>query len=158
MYRMIIRSKIRQAFAALSRGDTPTLLAAMAPDVHHSFPGASALGGERRTIVDVETWFQRLFRLLPGLQFTIQTLAVDGPPWDTRIGVEWTNTGTLLDGSQYANTGAHILRVRWAKIVAFHAYLDDQAAFDSALARLARAGMTEAHARPILSVSAPVDA
>jgi ketosteroid isomerase-like protein len=96
---MIIRRNIRAAFAALSRGDAPALLANMSPHVHHTFPGHHALGGVRTTRDDVSAWFDRLFRLLPGLEFRIRALAVDGWPWNTTIGVEWTNTGTLLDGS-----------------------------------------------------------
>jgi ketosteroid isomerase-like protein len=151
MYRMFVRRKIRQAFAALSRGDAPALLAAMSPDVHHTFPGDHALGGERSTRDDVGSWLGRLFRLLPGLEFDIQTLAVDGWPWNTRIGVEWTNTGTLLDGSAYANTGAHILRVRNGKITAFHAYLHDLGRFTEALSRLSAHGLAEADAPPIVT-------
>ena len=149
MYRFIIRRQIRAAFAALSRGDAPALLTNMSPTVNHTFPGDHALGGERDTVDDVATWFDRLFRLLPGLDFTITALAVDGWPWDTTIGVEWTNTGTLLDGSPYANTGAHILRVRWAKITAFHAYLNDGDLFTHALARLSAFGLAQADAAPI---------
>jgi len=151
VYRFILRSKIRQAFGALSRGDAPTLLSSMSPTVHHTFPGDHALGGQRSDLRDVAAWFDRLFRLLPGLTFHVQALAVDGWPWNTTIGVEWTNTGTLLDGSAYTNTGAHILRVRWLRIVAFHAYLHDSAAFTDALGRLSVHGLEEAHAAPVLT-------
>lgn len=151
MYRIIIRRQIREAFRALSRGDAPALLANMSPQVNHTFPGNHALGGERSTLDDVAAWFDRLFRLLPGLDFTIDALAVDGWPWNTVIGVEWTNSGTLLDGSAYANTGAHILRVRWVKITAFHAYLHDGQEFSDALARLSAYGLTEADAAAIVT-------
>ena len=151
MYRFIIRRQIRAAFRALSRGDAPALLAHMSPDVHHTFPVDHALGGQRRSHEDVAAWFGRLFRLLPELDFTITTLAVDGWPWNTTIGVEWTNTGSLLDGTAYANTGAHILRVGWAKITAFHAYLHDGRAFSDALTRVSAFGLTEADAAPIVT-------
>jgi len=151
MYRFIIRRQIRAAFDALSRGDAPALLANMSPHVNHTFPGHHALGGQRNTLDDVTTWFDRLFRLLPGLEFTITALAVDGWPWNTVIGVEWTNTGTLLDGTAYTNTGAHILRVRWGRITAFHAYLHDGQAFGDALARLSAFGIADADAAPIVT-------
>lgn len=152
MYRMIVRRNVRAAFAALSRGDT-ALLAAMSPDVHHTFPSGGALGGERGTRDDVAAWLDRLYRVLPGLEFNVQAIAVDGWPWNTTVGVEWTNTGTLLDGSSYTNTGAHILRIRWGKIVSFHAYFHDIAAIDNALARVAAHGVTEAAAPPILTAA-----
>ncbi|WP_375426669.1 nuclear transport factor 2 family protein [uncultured Friedmanniella sp.] len=151
MYHLIVRRQIRRAFAALSRGDADALLAQMGPDVHHRFPGEHALGGERSTSEDVARWLERLFRLFPGLTFRIDALAVSGPPWDTVIGAEWTNSGTLLDGSGYHNRGAHILRLRWGKLTSFHAYLDDGEESDAALVRLADAGLAEAAAPPITS-------
>ena len=151
MFRWFIRRKICAAFAALSRGDGPGRVAHMGPDVHHIFPGNGPLGGERRWRDDVAVWFDRLFRLLPGLAFHVHTLAVDGPPWDTRVGVEWTNVGPLRDGSTYRDTGAHIFPLRNGKIVSFHAYLNDLALFDDALARLAVKGIDEATAPPIVT-------
>ena len=157
MYRFIVRKIVRSAFAGLSRGELSTL-DAMSADVHHVFPGRGALGGERSTRDDVAAWFHRLYRVLPGLQFHVQAIAVDGLPWDTTVGVEWTNTATLPDGSPYTNAGAHIIRMRWGKIVSFHAYLDDVAAVDDALARVAACGVEEAAAPPIVSGAAPAAA
>lgn len=156
MYRMIVRRIVRSAFAALSRGEL-SMLDAMSADVQHSFPSGGALGGERTTRDDVAAWFHRLHRLLPGLQFDVKAIAVDGWPWNTTVGVEWTNTATLLDGGSYSNTGAHIIRMRMGKIVSFHAYLDDVAAVDDALARVAAIGVDEAAAPPIVSASAARD-
>lgn len=101
-------------------------------------------------------WLDRQFRLLPGLRIAVRTLAVDGWPWGTRVGVEWFSTGVLSDGSTY--TGAQILRVHNAKIIAFHAYLHDVDAFTAALARLSAHGVTEAAAPPILTGAPRSDA
>ena len=151
MYHAIIRRKILGAFAALSRGDAASLVAQMSPRVHHTFPGQHALGGERNNRDDVTAWLQRLFRLFPGLTFQVHAITVDGPPWNTVIGVEWTNTGTLLDGSSYHNAGAHILRLRWGRLTSFHAYLHDAQESADALVRLAAHGLSEATAPPIVS-------
>lgn len=149
MYRWFVRRQIRAAFDALSRGDAPALLSHMSSDVHHVFPGRGALGDERRSRDDVAAWFDRLFRLLPGLEFRVHTLAVDGWPWNTRVGIEWTNVGPLQDGTTYQNTGAHIIRLRNGRIVSFHAYLNDVDVFSDALARVAAIGVEEATAPPI---------
>jgi ketosteroid isomerase-like protein len=154
MYHMFIRHNVRTAFAALSRGDT-TLLEAMSADVHHTFPSGGALGGVRTNRDDVAAWLHRLYRVLPGLEFIVHAIAVDGWPWDTTVGVEWTNTGTLIDGSPYSNTGAHILKIRWGKIVSFHAYFHNIAAIDDALTRVAAHGVPEAAALPIVTTSTP---
>ncbi|WP_344869077.1 nuclear transport factor 2 family protein, partial [Amycolatopsis ultiminotia] len=137
--------------AALSRGEM-SLIHDMAPDVHHTFPGRGALGGQRTTRDDVAAWLTRLYRVLPGLEFHVRAVAVDGRPWHTTVGVEWTNEATLLDGSTYTNTGSHILTLRNGKIVAFHAYFDDVQAIDDALDRQAAHGIAEAAAAAIASV------
>lgn len=123
----------------------------MSLDVHHVFAGDGPLGGERRSRDDVAAWFERLCRLLPGLEFQIHTLAVDGWPWDTRVGVEWTNVGALLDGSAYRNTGADIIRLCNGEIVSFHAFLSDSQAFVDAIARRHAHGVDEAAAAPIIT-------
>lgn len=150
MYRTFVRHNVRGAFAALSSGSM-SLLGAMNPDVHHTFPSSGALGGERTNRDDVAAWLQRLYRVLPGLRFDVLAVAVDGWPWNTTVGVEWTNTATLLDGSSYLNTGAHVLHLRNGKIVSFHAYLNDVDAVDAALARQAAHGLAEAAAPQIVS-------
>ncbi|MFC9427324.1 nuclear transport factor 2 family protein [Streptomyces sp. NPDC056987] len=150
MCRWFVRRNVRAAFAALSRGEM-SLLDTMAPDVHHAFPGRGALGGERTTRDDVAAWLARLHRVLPGLQFQVRAVAVDGWPWHTTVGVEWTNEALLPDGSMYTNTGAHVLTLRNGKIVAFHAYLHDVEAIDDALDRVAASGVGEAAAPAIVS-------
>ena len=155
MYHWFVRRQVRAAFAALSRGDAPALTSHMHPKVHHTFPGHGALGGERHTLRDVEAWFDRLFTILPGLQFQIHTLAADGPPWDTRVGVEWTNSGQLFDTTSYSNTGAHILRIQNGRITAFHAYLDDTDELTQALRRLAEHGIEQAAAPSIQTADTP---
>ncbi|GAA4966751.1 nuclear transport factor 2 family protein [Pseudonocardia tropica] len=151
MYRMFVRHNVRAAFAALSRGELGT--DDMAPDVRHSFPGAGALGGRRDDRDDVEAWLVRLYRVLPGLSFDVHAVAVDGWPWNTTVGVQWSSHAELADGSHYRNDGAHILRLRNGRIIAFHAYVDDVAAIDNALDRQAATGMTEAAAPQITSAA-----
>jgi ketosteroid isomerase-like protein len=151
MYRRFVRRNVCAAFAALSQGEM-SLLANMAPDVHHTFPGRGALGGQRTTRDDVAAWLTRLYRILPGLDFHVRAVAVDGWPWHTTVGVEWTNEALLPDGTLYTNAGSHILTLRNGKIVAFHAYLNDVQAIDDALDRVAASGVGEAAAPAIVSV------
>jgi ketosteroid isomerase-like protein len=151
MYHQIVKRKILGAFDALSRGDRAALIRQMSPTVHHSFPGDHALGGQRSNRDDVGAWLDRLFRLFPGLDFTVHAIAVSVPPWNSVIGAEWTNSGTLLDGSNYSNSGAHILRLRWGKLTSFHAYLHDAEESRQALLRLAAHGLHEASTPPIVS-------
>ena len=151
MYHLIVKRKIVAAFDALSRGDRDALIGQMSSHVHHSLPSNHALGGERTNREDVGAWLDRLFRLFPGLGFTVHAIAVSGPPWNTVIGAEWTNSGTLLDNSRYNNSGAHILGLRWGRLTSFHAYLHDADEPRQALLRLAAHGIPEASAPPIVS-------
>ncbi|WP_380166790.1 nuclear transport factor 2 family protein [Jannaschia sp. R86511] len=150
MYHAIVRAQVRRAFRLLSTGEADALAAQMRPDVHHTFPGEHALGGVRRDREAVRAWLYRLHRLFPDLVFEPVSMAASGPPWATVVGVEWRNRGTLPDGSAYVNAGAHVLRLRWGRLVSFHAYLD---ATESARAldRLVELGVQEAGAEPITS-------
>jgi ketosteroid isomerase-like protein len=134
VYRWFVRRQIHRAFAELSAGNWPALLERMAPDVRHSFAGHSPLGGSRQGIAAVRAWSDRLQELLPGLTFEVHTVAVDGGPFDTRVGVEWTNRADLPGGRTYVNRGAHVIRMSKGRITSFSAYLDDIEALDDALA------------------------
>ncbi|MGY1670864.1 nuclear transport factor 2 family protein [Geodermatophilus sp. SYSU D00710] len=158
VYHAVVRRRIRRAFALLSTGQVDALVAQMAPDVHHTFPGDHALGGERTDREAVRAWLQRLHRLFPGLRFDVGAMACSGPPWDTVVGVEWTNAGPLRHGSAYANRGAHVLRLRWGRLTSFHAYLHDAEESAATLRRLAAAGIAEAAAPPITGAGPVVSA
>lgn len=147
MYQLIVRRHVRRIFDGLSRGDYQTAVAGLDPDVHHRFAGDHALGGERHSRAGVEQWFARLFRLFR-LDFTVDRVAVSGPPWDMVVTVEWRASVTPRQGPTYVNRGAHVLRMRRARVVELHAYEDSQAVRD-ALELMAAHGVEEARAAPI---------
>lgn len=92
--------------------------------------------------------FERLYRLIPEIEFEVHDVAVRGWPWDTAVSIEWTDRGRAADGSPYENHGAHWIRLRWGKGVEVHGYLDT-AKLDAVLERLPPAGIQEATAAPI---------
>jgi ketosteroid isomerase-like protein len=148
IYRAIVKRKARGIFAALSDGDWRSTTEDLAGDVHHVFAGDSALGGERNSRAAFERWFERLYRLIPEIEFEVHDVAVRGWPWDTAVAIEWTDRGRAADGAPYENQGAHWIRLRWGKGVEVHGYLDT-AKLDAVLERLAAAGFEEASASPI---------
>lgn len=152
MYRIIVRRIGLKAFQSLNRGETASMLASMSPDVTHYFPGDHTLGGRRTNKADVARWFTRLTTLFPDMQFTVQGVASSGWPWNTMLAIEWTSHAPLPDGSSYDNLGTHVIRLRWGKIVSFHAYMDSQTTA-AALLRIAATGVTEATAPQIVSTS-----
>ena len=148
LYRAIVKRKARGVFAALSRGDVAAVTADLADDVHHVFPGANALGGERNTRAAFEQWLRRLYRLIPEIEFEVRDVAVRGWPWDTSVAIEWIDRGKGADGTPYVNHGSHWIRLRWGKGVEVHGYLDTEKV-TALLDGMAAAGIEEAAAAPV---------
>ena len=148
MYHRIVKNIVLQNFARLGQGDYETMLKGMSPSITHTFGGQHALGGTRHSVPAMREWFGRLFRLFPGLNFEIRSVAVSGWPWLTTIAVEWTDRATPVDGSSYVNEGVHVIRMRWGKVVYLRAYLDTTV-IQATLEGLAAHGIEEASAAPI---------
>ena len=148
MYKAIARRKARGVFESLSRGDWKAAIEDVADDVHHVFPGDNAMGGERHSKQAMERWFERVYRLIPDLQFEVREIAVKGWPWDMKVAVEWADHGHASDGVPYENEGTHWIRLRRGKAVYIHAYLDAEKVTEICR-RLAEDGVEEAAAAPI---------
>lgn len=119
--------------------------------MHHRFAGDHALGGERHDAETVVAWLHRVGRVLPDLTFEITDVAVSGWPHDTTATARWRAHATLADGgAPYRNSGVHVVRLRWLKVVDMDVYHDTQILRD-ALDRHGRAGIDEAAAAPITS-------
>ena len=147
-FRLGVERNVRATFRRVGQGDYETLLGQTAPSVLHVFPGDHALGGTRHSRDAVRRWFERLFLLFPELHFKVKEVAVRGWPWDAMVMVQWENQGRTRDGQPYANEGAHVLRLRWGRIVYLHEYLDSQTVAE-VCRRLAQQGVSEADADPI---------
>ena len=72
IYSMIVKKRIRQSFDQVNSHDWDALMTSIAPDVHHRFLGAHAIGGERHDRDTLRRWFERLGRVLPNLQLADQ--------------------------------------------------------------------------------------
>jgi ketosteroid isomerase-like protein len=150
MYKTIARRRARSLFAALSRGDWQSATEDVAENAHHIFPGDNALGGERHTREAMRHWFERVYRLIPDLNFEVKQVSVRGWPWDMAVSVEWRDWGHAANGEAYENEGAHWIRIRRGKATYIHAYLDTEKV-TRLCERLAAAGIEEAAAAPITS-------
>ncbi|HLZ59532.1 MAG TPA: nuclear transport factor 2 family protein [Ktedonosporobacter sp.] len=117
MYKAIVRRKVRAGFRALSAGDYEQLLRQFHPQVLFSFAGPAPLGGERRGIEDVRAWFQRLNSDLPGIQFTVHDVIVQGWPWNTLVATRLSIAAPRADGSFYRNEAMQFVRLRWGKVI-----------------------------------------
>jgi ketosteroid isomerase-like protein len=148
MYHVIVRRRAAAMFELLSRGEWPRIVAQLADDVHHVFPGDHPLGGERRSRDGVRVWFERLGRLYPGHDFEVHRVVSRGWPWSTWVAIEWSARLRPQQGDAYINHGAHWIHIRWGKATSFHAYLDTQGVARSC-AEMAAVGIDEAAAPPI---------
>ena len=155
MYHLIVRSKLRRAFAAINRGDYSAIVAQFAPRHRHVMHGAHALGGERHSLARTAQWYARLQRLLPDLRFTVHSVVVAGWPWNTRAAVGWTDEFTLPDGSRGSNQGVHEFTLRWGRVHALAGH-GDTARLQAYCLRMCASGLAEAAAPPIVEDAEPV--
>jgi ketosteroid isomerase-like protein len=147
MYRAIVARRVRTAWEHLARGDYGYVLEQLAPAFTHSFAGDHALGGKRSSRDAQRAWFERLFRLLPGLELSVRDVLVRGWPWRTRA-IALISVRAIVAGEPYENEVAQTIDLRWGRITAIH-NLEDTQKLAGALERLAQAGVDEARAEPI---------
>src|SRR5215471_7840030 len=138
MYKAIVRRNVCKSFRALSAGNDDQVLRQFHPQVIFSFAGPAPLGGERRGVEAVREWFQRLFSYLPGIQFTVHRVIVQGWPWNTLVATRLSVAAPCADGSMYENEAMQFLHIRWGKIVEDHLFEDTYKLFVELQQRLDR--------------------
>lgn len=150
MYHAIVRRKILAAFAGLSAGRVEAITDELSSDAVHYFVGNHALSGTRRTPEAIRAWYERLLRLLNGINFTVHEVRVSGWPWKTQVEAIWTEKNSGTDGVWTSAEGVNLIEVRWGKVTSVRIY-PDTAALERTLARIAAKGTAEATAEPITS-------
>jgi len=148
MYHAIVRSKLRDSFAQVNKGNYDAIVRQFAPGAEHWFSGSHALAGHRTTPKEIQAWYERLATVLPDLRFEITNIAVQGWPWNTVAFVEWVDYLTDRTGQQYSNRGVHALRLAWGKIESLRIYCDTEL-LSEVLSTLGDQGVEEAVAAPI---------
>jgi ketosteroid isomerase-like protein len=125
MYKWAIRRQIRRNVAALAAGDPGPVLAGYADDAVLVFPGDSSWAGEHRGKPAIEAFIHRFLDV--GLVGTTHDILVNGPPWNTRVAVLFTDAVADDDGVVvYENRAVLIARLRWGKIVHQEDFEDTQ--------------------------------
>jgi ketosteroid isomerase-like protein len=152
IYRTVVRRQVRNLFAEANAGNWGSIVDGLASTFSYRFVGDTPLGGTRTTHEAMRRWFERLYRLFPGSQFTPQRIVVEGPPWNTRIMtyVKIHGTAPNANGASapYENEFMQAMILRWGKITSVLT-LEDTQRFVNALPCLAAAGITDATASPI---------
>jgi len=148
MYGFIVRRLVRRSFRRLSAGDYETVLKQFSPDIVFCFSGEHALGGELRGVEPTRRWFQRIYRLFPGIGFEPQAVVVNGWPWDTVVATRFRVRAWMSGDRPYSNEGMQLLRLRWGRVVEDRIYEDTHGLVE-ALRYLADRGVDEALEGPL---------
>jgi ketosteroid isomerase-like protein len=154
MYHALVERRVRRVFARLSAGDTKPMLDSLAERFAYRFEGDSPLGGLRTSRASLQLWWERLYRLFPGLGFSVRDVVVAGGPWHTRVFTLLDFVKPLPDGSRYTNVVMQRMVMRWGRVTEVHTLEDTQRCM-RLLAWQAGRGQQEATAAPISDVPWP---
>ncbi len=148
MYKAAVRALLRRSLAELSAGDPSMVLKLAHPRAELAFPGDNSWStmfrplergrhrhATHRGLAEVTAFADRF--VSQGIQFEVEDILVNGPPWNTRIAVRARD---FIPGSNggpdvYANRVVAFLEVRWGRLVRWEDYEDTQrvAAWDAVL-------------------------
>jgi ketosteroid isomerase-like protein len=153
MYKAIVRARVRRGIQKLNDGNAEFVLGLAVPDIELAFPGDNSWAAmyrpvkksreqhvTHRGVAEVRAFAQRF--IAAGIQYQIDDVLVNGPPWNTRVAIRAIDWVFEPDGADaYNNRMVSFLELRWGKIVSWEVYEDTQrvTAWDEALT----AGATE---------------
>jgi ketosteroid isomerase-like protein len=138
MYKASIRALLRHSIAELNHGDSSLLLKMASPDFELAFPGDNSWSTMFRPLqrgraphvthrgVDEAAAFAERF-VNEGIQFEIEDILVNGPPWNTRIALRVRDFVPGADGEdEYNNRAVLFIEVRWGRVVRWEDYEDTE--------------------------------
>ena len=139
MYKASIRKLLRHSITKLNSGDYSMMLKMADPDFELAFPGENSWAtmfrpaerGRHRHVthrgLEEATAFADRF-VGEGIQFEIEDILVNGPPWNTRIAlrvhdfVPGDDEGTDV----YNNRAVLFLELRWGRLIRWEDYEDTE--------------------------------
>lgn len=146
MYKSATRALLRHSIKRLNQGDASLLLRMADQDAVIVFPGHNSWAtmfrpvhkdrtahATHRGIDECRAFADRFTD--EGVQFEIEDILVNGPPWNTRIALRVQSHLPGSDGVDvYNNRAIALLEIRWGKLVAWEDYEDTErvAAWDQA--------------------------
>jgi ketosteroid isomerase-like protein len=154
MYRYFVERKLRGVFARLGTGDFQPMLDSLAPSFSYRFEGDSPIGGVRTSRASMRLWWERMYRLFPGLQFVVRDVVVSGMPWHTRIFTQLDFVKPLPDGTPYRNVVMQRMVMKWGRVTEI-VTIEDTQRCARLLAWQAARGKAEAVAPAISDVEWP---
>jgi ketosteroid isomerase-like protein len=137
MYQWIARALIRSTLRKHQAGDVQGLMKSYAEDVHFVFPGNNSWATDTRDKAALERWLRRFHAA--GLKLEVHDILVGGPPWNTRVCIQFTDHARDADGRVvYENTGVIYGKAKWGKMFDYTVFEDTEkvAAFDEYLEKV----------------------
>lgn len=116
MVSWFVRRVLERAYRQLNASDLDGVTRAFARDAVFEFQGDTPLGGERHGPAEVRAWFEQVAREFGRLHLTAHDVAVNGPPWNMRVIVRFTDRYHLITDDVLENHGFQYLRLRWGKV------------------------------------------
>ena len=144
MYKATVRAMVRHGLGKLNEGDPSFLLRLASPDAEIAFPGDNSWSSMYRPVekgrqlhvthrgIEECRGFAERFAS-EGLQFQIEDILVNGPPWRTRVAVRAHDfipaegQGDTVD--RYSNRVLAFLELRWGRLVRWEDYEDTERVF-----------------------------
>ena len=138
MYKATVRALIKHGMTQLERGNPEFLFRLASPDVELAFPGdnswstvhrAARPGRDRhvthRGVDECRAFAQRFIEV--GINYRIEDILVNGPPWNMRVAVRAYDYIEGADGvDDYNNRAVSMLEMRWGRLIRWETYEDTQ--------------------------------
>jgi hypothetical protein len=127
VYKAIVRARVRRGIQQLNEGNAEFVLGLAVPDFELAFPGDNSWAAmyrpvkksrERhvthRGVAEVRVFAQRF--IAAGIQYQIDEILVNGPPWNTRVAMRAVDWVVGPDGADsYNNRMVSFLELRGAR-------------------------------------------
>jgi ketosteroid isomerase-like protein len=139
MYKAAVRALVRHSISRLNAGDPTLLLRLASADAELAFPGDNSWAAMHRPVekgrhrhvthrgIEERRSFAQRF-VNEGIQFEIEDILVNGPPWNLRVAVRAHDfiAGPTGGGDVYNNRAVLFLELRWGQLVRWEDYEDTE--------------------------------
>jgi ketosteroid isomerase-like protein len=136
MYKTVVRAGVRRGLQAISAGDPSVLIKMATTTCELAFPGDNSWAAMCRPVVkgrlphvthrgieECRAFADRF--VAEGVQFEVEDILVNGPPWRTRVAVRAQTFVPSTQGpDRYNNRAVAFIELRWGRIVRWEDYED----------------------------------
>lgn len=138
MYKATVRALMRYCVTKLNQGDASLFLKLARPDAVIAFPGDNSWAtmyrpvaknrdqhATHRGLEECKGFADRFVD--EGVQFEIEDVLVNGPPWNTRVALRVKSFKPGPDDTdEYNNRAIALLTTKWGRLVSWEDYEDTE--------------------------------